>query len=397
MTTVNPGFDDLQSLRRCLAPQYAMLPSPQLAALLEQRFGNGAAQAYDEYLEGFFDDVGAFVRRVAPVVANVAGGVVQGIATGSSAGPIGMIAGGIAGGAGRALSSYGKGPLRDIGNVLNTGVNIASQFTPQGRMGSQIGSMVSGLPQTLRSPQALLQQAPALLGAISPQAGSAAQRLSSFTQRPEVRQALGALQLGDLGRNAVSVGTGQTQIPVAAITSLLQHLSAQALDEAVQYADGSEAPLAYMIDAQGRPLGDPTLETDRHAQLLALLDQAQYERQQAQWQALLQAQQQQLAQLTQGLQAPRGAGGVRSASPRRLLSPPSWGAMEAYEEDFGEDLGEDFGEALDEAGEALAEAWEEGNEEAFDETFEEGSDEAWGDAGTPWIARHGLEFDHVNA
>src|SRR5689334_17867041 len=74
-------------LRSVLDPQYASLPNKQLEALMEGQFGEGAAEQYDEYLEGFFGDVGNFISgaardvgrvaaKAAPVVANIAGGVV---------------------------------------------------------------------------------------------------------------------------------------------------------------------------------------------------------------------------------------------------------------------------------------------------------------------------------
>lgn len=409
MTSMNPiVMDDFQPLRRCLAPAYANLPSPQLVALMNNRFGEGAAEAYNDYLEGFFDDlargVGNVVRQAAPVIANVGSGIVSGAGAGLAGGPIGAIVGGVLGGAGRALGSYAPGPWRQVGNVLNTGVQIAGQFTPQGQLGAQLGGVVGSLPSALRSPQSLLQQVPGLLGAFSPQAGSAAQRLSSLFQNPHVQQAMGALQLGDLGRTSVPVGAGQTPVPVSAITGLLSRLSAQALDEALQEGDAGEADLSYMFDTQGRPLGDPTSETDRQQRLLALLDQAVLERRQAELHAALMAQHQQLTQ------APRLTGRLQRSWQPPGQEPGAW--AQDLGEDWGEDFGEDFLDAMDEASDVLgAEAWDgspteavdEGWDEAADEAFDEGADEALDEAfDSPWddrsgLSRRTLELSHAFA
>lgn len=393
MTNLNPAIEDFQPLRRCLAPQYAALPSPQLVALMDSRFGEGAAYAYNDYLEGFFDDlvrgagkavnqIGNVVRQAAPIVANVGSGVLAGGSAMAAGGPIAMIAGGVLGGAGKALGSYAPGPWRDVGNVLNTGVQIAGQFTPQGRLGAQLGGFVGGLPGALRSPQAFLQQAPGLIGAFSPQAGAAAQRLSSLFQTPTVRQAMGALQLGDLGRSSVPVGAAQLPVPVSAITSLLSRLSAQAVDEALQNGDAGEADPSYMFDSLGRPIGDATSEIDRHNRLLSLLDQAQQERRLAELQALLLAQQQQLAQRSNS----------QPASRRTVAAAWSQPSTEDWGEDWNEDFGEDFGETLDEASLALdvGDVSDEADAELLDESMDE-----W--AGGTWAYRGSREMDHVHA
>src|SRR3984893_7337908 len=119
-------YSQYQSLRHVLAPQYAILPSGQIQALMDSTYGEGAAEAYDAYLEGFWNsvgkafssatrDVGRFAAKAAPVVANIGGGVVQGALSGAQYGLPGIIAGAAVGGVGKGLSSYGSGTARDIG------------------------------------------------------------------------------------------------------------------------------------------------------------------------------------------------------------------------------------------------------------------------------------------
>ncbi|WP_141100748.1 hypothetical protein [Roseateles aquatilis] len=298
--------DAYPHLRQCLAPEFAELDAASLEAYMDERFGEGAAEQYDEYLEGFFDDVGRAFRKVAPVVANVAGGVARGAMSGSSLGLPGIIGGAVVGGAGTALSSYAKGPLRDVGNVLNTGTQIASQFSPMGRLGNQVGTMVSGLGQGRITPQRLLLQGsqvlgavgggnPAmagvgrLLGAAGGMAGAgggggaggmagAAGLLSGMLGRPEVQQALMAMNLGPAGRRTVPVGAARTPVPTTAIAGLLQNLTAQAIDEAAAFDEGAESALGYMADANGEFVGDPGEELDRSARVMDLLNNAHFER-----------------------------------------------------------------------------------------------------------------------
>ena len=87
---------------------------------------------------GVFDDVVKTVRAAAPIVANVAGGVARGAMTGSSLGPPG-IRRRHRGGRRHGAEQLRDGPLRDVGNVVQTGMHVASQLTPQGRMGDTIG------------------------------------------------------------------------------------------------------------------------------------------------------------------------------------------------------------------------------------------------------------------
>ncbi|MGH9200332.1 MAG: hypothetical protein ACRD2A_03745, partial [Vicinamibacterales bacterium] len=45
-------------LRQVLAPEYASLSNLQIEQWMDADYGDGAAERYEEYLEGIFDDVG---------------------------------------------------------------------------------------------------------------------------------------------------------------------------------------------------------------------------------------------------------------------------------------------------------------------------------------------------
>jgi len=129
-------------------------------------YGPGSAEAYDEYLEGIFGDigralssagsdvgrfvqkaapqVGRFIQQAAPAVASVGLGALQGAAAGSAAGLPGIIAGAALGGAGAGLSKYGSGAAKNIGGALSGITNIASQFSPLGRAGGIVSALAGG-------------------------------------------------------------------------------------------------------------------------------------------------------------------------------------------------------------------------------------------------------------
>src|SRR5262249_57202841 len=96
--------------------------------------------------------------------------------------------------------------------------------------------------------------------------------------RPETGQALGALNLGALGRGTIPVGAAQTQVPAAAFPRLLAQLADQAATEAAGWSGESEGELAYMMDQEGAYVGDPALDRDRGARLWILMQEAQAER-----------------------------------------------------------------------------------------------------------------------
>lgn len=144
------------NLARVLAPEFASLPSAQIRALMENQYGEGAAERYDEYFEGIFDDigktfssaakdVGKFAQKAAPAVADIGGGALKGALAGAALGPVGIIGGAALGGAGAGLSKYGKGAAGQVGGVLSGVTDLAGQFTPLGRIGSAAGGIVSGL------------------------------------------------------------------------------------------------------------------------------------------------------------------------------------------------------------------------------------------------------------
>lgn len=257
---------DLLYLRQCLAPRWAEADTALIESYVDQRLGAGAAAYYDSLLEGFFDDVGRALKTAAPIITNVAGGVARGAMAGSSLGLPGIIGGALVGGAGTALSSYGHGTARDIGNVLNTGTQFASQLTPMGQLGNQIGSTVSGLGQRPITTRGAL---------------GAAGQLASILGRPEVQQALIAMQMGQAGRTTVPVGSAGTPVPTAAIAGMVRNLAAQAVDEAAAFGNVAEADLGYMADSSGEFVGDPSEDDDRAARVWDLLNRAQLERLQA--------------------------------------------------------------------------------------------------------------------
>jgi hypothetical protein len=300
---------DFLYLRQCLAPRWAEADSALIESYVDQRFGPGAAVYYDSMLEGFFDDIGRALKTAAPVIANVAGGVARGAMSGSSLGLPGIIGGALAGGAGTALSSYGHGTARDIGNVLNTGMQFASQLTPMGQLGNQVGSTLSSLgsgPITAQSALGAVGQIAgglgasgqmpgglgAALGAVGQIAGGlggsgqppaglgAAGQLASALGRPEVQQAMVAMQMGPAGRTAIP-GPNGIPIPTPAIAGMVQNLAAQAIEEAAAWGNVGDANLAYMADANGEWVGDPSEDGDRSARVWDLLNRAQLERLQA--------------------------------------------------------------------------------------------------------------------
>lgn len=310
----------LRHLRQVMHPDYALLPHAELQELVDGMYGPGAAEAYDEYLEGIFGDighaissaarsVGKFAAKAAPVVATVGGGVVQGAMSGSSLGLPGIIAGAAVGGTGAGLSHYASGPARNIGGILNGVTNIAGQFSPLGRVGSSLGGAISGLAggggaknlagTAVNALSGLLGAkggaASSALGALGSLVGgkggsaagalaslfgggSAAGQMMSLLQRPETQRALAALNLGPLGRPSIPVGSNKTPVPVSAFTNLLGQLSHQASAEAAMLAGDGESALTYMTDQEGEFVGDPALDRDRAARVWEMLNEAQAER-----------------------------------------------------------------------------------------------------------------------
>lgn len=352
MTYQEQGFayDPYPQLRQVVAPRLAMLPPAMLQAQIDQTFGMGAAEAVESELEGVFDgigrafssaarDVGHFAQQAAPAIAHVGGGLVQGALAGSSGGIPGIIAGAAAGGVGAGLSRYGTGTARDVGNVLNTGVNFVSQLTPAGRAGAALGGTVSNLGGLARggpgagqrAGQILLQGAgnlvsgytggamggmggaggvlgqiggmlgqsggqgsalsqvgnllssPQTMGMLSGLFGgqTASGQLASAMRRPEVHQAMAASRLGQLGANTIPVGAAGTQVPIANFAQMLAQLAQQAAHEAAEAmapAEAEAADIAFMSDGDGEFYGDPAMAGDRAVRLWDALNEAQAER-----------------------------------------------------------------------------------------------------------------------
>lgn len=327
--------DDFPNLRQVLDERYAVLPSAAIRTHMEAAFGPGAADDYEAYLEFSFSDignafssaardVGKFAAKAGPAIATVGGGALQGALAGSSLGLPGIIAGAAVGGAGAGLSKYGSGTARDIGGALSGVTNIASQFSPAGKVGASLGPAISGLAgggkggaagAAVNALGGLLGgltgggaggaggvagtlggllgaggaggSAGAALSALTSLFGgsSAANQLGSLLDRPEVKLALEALKLRQapasgppLGRSTVPVGAAQTPVPVGAIAGLISKLAGEAAAEAIVPADEAESVPGYMIDATGDLIGDPALDRDRAARIWNLLNDAQAQR-----------------------------------------------------------------------------------------------------------------------
>jgi hypothetical protein len=358
------------NLKQVLAPEYAALPPAEIEALMEGMFGPGAAERYEEYLEGLFGnigrafssaarDVGKFAAKAAPAVATVGGGALQGALAGAPLGLPGIIAGAAAGGTGAALSKYGKGTARDIGGALRGVTGVAGQFSPAGRLGGAVGPAISGLAGGggRGAASAAVSTLGGLLGGGTGGASTALSALTSLfggsgaigqllslLQRPETMQALAALNLGPAGRRTVPVGSAQTPVPATAIARVIGELVEQAVAEAAALSDGVESELRYMTDEAGEFVGDPALDRDRAARVWDLLNVAQAERL------------------------------VNAVAVHEQVAEAYYD--EAYSEDLGEDYSEDYGEDLIEAygedlGEDLIEAYGEDLAEDLIEAYGE--------------------------
>lgn len=313
------GAPPLRHLRQVLHPDYAMLPHAELSELMESVYGPDAAERYDDYLDGIFGgignafssaarDVGRFAVKAAPAIATVGGGVMQGAMAGSSIGLPGIIAGAATGGLGAGLSRYGSGTARDVGKTLSGVTSVVGQFSPTGRLGAALGGSVSSLAggggggkniggaamnalgrmlgggaggSVMRSLGGMAGQGGGTpLAALSSLFGgsSAASQLTSLLQRPEVQRALGALQLGPLGRSTVPTGRARTPLPTTAITNLIGQLANQTAAETAAWAGDGERTLHYMTDQFGEYVGDPAVESERAERVWELLNEAQAER-----------------------------------------------------------------------------------------------------------------------
>jgi hypothetical protein len=396
-------------LRSVIDPQYRSLPADELESIMARQFGEGAAEEYEAYLEGFFGDVGHWVShaasdvgravvKAAPVVANIGGGVLRGATAGASLGLPGIIGGAIAGGVGQGFSSYGSGTLRDIGQGLNTATNIAGQFSGTGRIGASLGGALSDVGRGRNVLGAASSAASGLLGNIGGGSslgaaasalgggratglasiagllgggggsGGAGSGLLALLGRPEMRQALGAMGLGRLGASSVPVGGGGTQVPLGAFANLLGSFAQSAADEQMAYSDGGEDKVAYLLDDAGEWAVDPAEPRERAMRLAQLLDAAQDERE-AIDDALIRAQQAQDMQRQQDVLAAHQAlldqlQAVRARRAELARETEMLDAVDLVDAAFWTDTDEGFEEDLEAELEADAEY------EEFDEYYE---------------------------
>lgn len=245
-------------LREVLDSRFATLSDAELEALFESAFGEGITPAeYEEFfgglgkaLGGVAKDVGRFAQQAAPVIASGAQGALQGAAAGSALGPYGALAGALTGGVGSALQKHGRGPAKDVGNVLSGVVGTAG--------------MLSGRGGLARGASGLLGMAGQAAGRRSPAAG----QLLGLLNRPETMRALASLFRG---RNApVPVGSARTPVPPNAFAGLLAALAREAEAETLDW-DATESVPAYLVNPMGELVIDPTEPDQRAARLLQLL------------------------------------------------------------------------------------------------------------------------------
>jgi hypothetical protein len=285
--------DSYPNLRAALAPEYAEMEPEALETLFETTYGLGISP---DDMESIFGSIGDFAKNAAQTIGHVAqnaapsilgtlGGAAQGAMSGAALGPIGMIGGAVLGGAGSALAKQGKGPLRDIGQALNTGLGAVGAFSPTGALGrgllgavsggKGIGGLASGVLGALGGGGGL-----GTLGKIAgavpgmqqgvPAAGQFLQLLS----RPEVLQALQAMLLSPLGRPSVPVAG--TAVPVDGFTNLLGMLAQQAQTEF--RAAGGPQPAGmpeYLVESTGEYRCDPADPAQRAEVLWELLQSSE--------------------------------------------------------------------------------------------------------------------------
>ncbi len=223
MARMTVGESEFDSLRENLSETYAGFSDSELEATMARR-GMSA-----EAMEGFFDDLGKFAAKAAPVVLPVAGQVVGSIYGGPAGGAIGKQLGSLAGGA--------------ISNVA--------------------GGAKPAAPAGVAAP-------PPASGGPAPAAG---QLLHTIT-RPETLQALASMAMGVMGKSNVNVGG--TPVPVSAFSNLLSTLAERAEKEynAALAQDQGSVP-KYLQDPSGKIKGDPAVAADRAEALYELLGEAE--------------------------------------------------------------------------------------------------------------------------
>lgn len=329
--------DPFPHLRESLAPEYAELAPEQIEDLIEQTFGpeisaeqfeeifgaiGRAARDVGRAVGGVARDVGQFAQKAAPVVGGVLPGIAQGAMAGSALGPFGMLGGAILGGAGSALAQHGKGPLRDIGKAVGTGLNVAGMISPAGRMGGVVSGLAKGgLGGLLQGGLGALgggggaggvlqgilggggagglgQVAQTALGALGGPAGAvggapatgiaqtgpgaldrlgrgtpAAGQLINLLGSREMKRALQAMMLSPIGRQSVPVAG--TPVPVGAFANLLGTVANQAQAEFnAMLGPQPEGFPEYLVESTGEFRCDPVDPAQRAEVLWQMLQQS---------------------------------------------------------------------------------------------------------------------------
>lgn len=233
-------------LRELLDERFTALSDDEIDAVFADALGEGVSPAeYEEFFGGLGQAISRLARQAGPALGPVLRGAGQGAAAGSLLGPVGTIGGAIAGGLGSALGTHARGPARDIGRAVSGVVGTA-------------GMLGGGVPG-------------ALGGVLGRRGGPATSALQAVLGRPETARALNAMFTG---RNpAIPVGRAGAPVPANAFAGLLSALAREAEAEAeaqAGWADSVPVP-AYLLDAEGQLVVDPTDQQQRAARLLQLL------------------------------------------------------------------------------------------------------------------------------
>ena len=104
--------DPYPNLRAVLAPEFAALPAPQLAARL------GAYGTSAEDLEDFFGTISDFGKAIGQRLPQIAQGAMSGASTGAALGPWGALAGALGGAALGGLTATPRRPSPPAPPVL---------------------------------------------------------------------------------------------------------------------------------------------------------------------------------------------------------------------------------------------------------------------------------------
>lgn len=258
-----PESDPYPWIRSAVREDYAEMCAEDLERVLAREGIDAPA------MEGFFDDVGNFFKKAAPVVGQVAQralpGIVSGATTGAALGPWGALGGALIGGVTSALSGGGRpggapAPARGGGALGAIASAAAPAIAGLAGSGGPVGAIASAA-------------APALAGIAG--GGNPAGALLSVLQNPQVLQSLMSLAMGSAGRQTVPVGASQTPVPTSAVANLIGQLGSGAFAQAEAVAEPSEALPAYLYK-EGQLAVDPGAPEQRAARLLEMLSETTY-------------------------------------------------------------------------------------------------------------------------